>query len=284
MVTNYLLIILDIFSQYKPSPQWSVTRPAYCLCTSHPLFSAPSDTAHTTLPTAPCHPLPTLPSDFRACMLPSLHTTARSSSLSPLPPLMWSFSPGGREERRWEGRKIMLVCWMARFGELPYAFHNTLASVLHDQIFFSPSTYCPSLSQCYLPLSKVLSKCSWKQKSLNNIQLNQLDLQLQAWRNGECWLVRAVWQGTGRWYLKGQLQLFPYPGLFSALFHLLVSLPKCFKHMITCIVSSIAMDIKGKKYILVGFLSSVPVVHKHKVSPKVEENHRAQHSDKWCHV
>lgn len=92
--------------------------------------------------------------------------------------------------------------------------------------------------------------------------------------------MRAVWPGTGRWYLKGQLQLFPYPNLFNALFHLLVSLPKCFTHMIPLTVSSIAVDIKGKKYILVGLLSNVPAVRKHKVPPKVEENDPVQHSEK----
>lgn len=56
----------------------SVTPPAYHICTSHPFFSAPSDTAHTTLPTAPCRPLPTLPSVFSDCMLPSPHTTAKA--------------------------------------------------------------------------------------------------------------------------------------------------------------------------------------------------------------
>lgn len=76
-VRNYLLIVLDIFSQYKQLPPWPVTLPAYHLCT-HALFSAPSDTAHTTLPTATSHPLPTLPSVFSDCMQPSPHTTAKT--------------------------------------------------------------------------------------------------------------------------------------------------------------------------------------------------------------
>lgn len=97
---------------------------------------------------------------LRDCMLPSPHPTTRCSSLSPLPPLMPSFSPGGREQGGWKVREDDACSLMDGFGGLPYAFHNTLASVLHDQIFFfSPSTDCPFVSQHYLPLSKVLSKC-----------------------------------------------------------------------------------------------------------------------------
>lgn len=56
--------------------------------------------------------------------------------------------------------------------------------------------------------------------------------------------------------------------------------------MITLTVSSIAVDIKGKKYILVGLLPNVPAVHKHKVPPKVEEMtlRSTVRNDVMCHL
>lgn len=67
---------------------------------------------------------------------------------------------------------------------------------------------------------------------------------------------------SGNQQVEVQLTIFSYPGIFSALFHLLISISKLFKNMITFVVSSITMDINDEKHSLVGFLSKVLVVQR----------------------
>lgn len=166
-------------SQYKHSPQWSSSFHAHHLCTSHPLCSVSLDTAHTTVPTSLWHPFPTLPYILSSATMRTAIATHFNKPL-PLTTASWdtiiSFQEGKERKVGKEGKFITYACLLRdAFGE-PHMPFTTLASVLNAQIWhLHPLTSLYSLNITYPSLKLRLS---WKQKSLNNVQLIQLGMQL----------------------------------------------------------------------------------------------------------
>lgn len=134
---NYVLIILDVFAQYKQSPQPAVTVLCPPPCTLHPLCSASSDTAQSTVPTSVWHPSPYCPLSSA-----TVHAAVTTHYLCLLPCL--HLSPGRKEKEKWEREgkvgkevKIMLVNWWMDLGNSHMPFTTLLHLYCMHKYFFS---------------------------------------------------------------------------------------------------------------------------------------------------
>lgn len=133
---NYVCYV-NIFAEYKQSPQPALS--VHCPPPLHPtpLCSASSDTAQSTLPTSVWHPLPILPSVFGYSACCSYH------SLS-LPPPMPSPLPRQKEKGKWEREgkvgnegTIVLVYWWMDLGNSHMPLTILLYLCCMHKYFFS---------------------------------------------------------------------------------------------------------------------------------------------------